>query len=1077
MTESDLNRLFFILFAFVAAIFALLYRWARGAHGARSTAGGTGGGACAAVVGGSGDGGARDGNWDGGLDGDAWRGRLYILIGLAVFARLAFAAAIEGFPYDIACFKSWSAIAASNLFGIYDTPELFIDYPPGYLYVLAAIGRIGRALGIGSASGAYTALVKLPAILADAASGYVLYQLAGWARAGASAGGARLANWRAPAGKAAGGGASADGRSAHGGGAGGGGAPGALRSAAARHAGERAGRAQAGAAAPGLEAPAWEMPGRERLLVSALYLFNPLVFFISTIWGQIDSILALLLLLSLLCCSRRQYARSGALVAAAVLVKPQGLMAAPVLAAAALCGLIFRRDWRPAAKMAAGAAGAIAAVALPFSIGRKPLWIAELYAGTLGGYKFASVNSFNFFALVGANWKDDSGRFLGMTYAAWGLAAIVLFSLAAMLAVCARHFMAASGAVAGLQPLLMAAAMLIACSVTFGHRMHERYIFPALLLLLAEYRLEGRRFSLIAYCGLSFSGFMNTLLVFSSYYSHPDDVSTFYGNGLIYVISAMNVAVAIAIFAWALARSRLGALLRGLAKPAALAAVALLVAAGGIGGAGAMRADASAAAAAVAVANPGFEAPAISDGIPGWAVYDYRRDYESRAGVSEVSIDTEIHAGGSASLRIGSASPNDVRVYQRIAVEPDSVYRVSCLAMADSVGGDGLGANISVMRLLAASEDFRGTSGGFAPIVMYGRTGDGQESLDISFGLGGYGSENSGTAWFDDIAVEKLPGTPPGTVIHQFYDDGADGANVGGDAGDADDAAGGGAAGEERPGAVPAGLRLMAIAIALCALAAVVLMAFKSPDSLRWRRQREGAGSGGVPEGAPSGIPSGVPSAVPGGEATAKSGGGAGAAFGGEESGAAGGRERAASDGAGSAARGGRAGGKHGGEAKPGSRGLAVLRNPDFLIASALTAAYAIIALVRLGGFSAPQTFWKSAEAGDSVVFDFGGPVEIGRIAYSCNTVQFHEDGSYYEIEAFRLGGGDDGNGGNGGNDGGISDSGNSGGSVYAGIGGDDDGGGGNGGNGGNVSISDSANSGGSGDADNGGGIRGGGNS
>ena len=47
---------------------------------------------------------------------------------------------------------------------------------------------------------------------------------------------------------------------------------------------------------------------------------------------------------------------------------------------------------------------------------------------------------------------------------------------------------------------------------TFGHYMHERYIFPALLLLLFAYAFDRDPHKLAAFCMLTVTTFMNEML-------------------------------------------------------------------------------------------------------------------------------------------------------------------------------------------------------------------------------------------------------------------------------------------------------------------------------------------------------------------------------------------------------------------------------------------------------------------------------------------------------------------------------------------------------------------------------------
>ena len=80
-----------------------------------------------------------------------------------------------GFPSDIGVFQGWAARLAEVGFGDFYAPDVFADYPPGYLYVLWVFGEIARVMFDGIVP---VFLVKLPAIVADVALAYVVMRLA-----------------------------------------------------------------------------------------------------------------------------------------------------------------------------------------------------------------------------------------------------------------------------------------------------------------------------------------------------------------------------------------------------------------------------------------------------------------------------------------------------------------------------------------------------------------------------------------------------------------------------------------------------------------------------------------------------------------------------------------------------------------------------------------------------------------------------------------------------------------------------------------------------------------------------------
>lgn len=82
---------------------------------------------------------------------------------------------LAGFPTDVGYFKSWAQIIASiGPEDFYDSGG-FHDYAPGYMWVLWLFGDLDEIFQF--SAGQWDYLLKLPPILADLASAYLLYQL------------------------------------------------------------------------------------------------------------------------------------------------------------------------------------------------------------------------------------------------------------------------------------------------------------------------------------------------------------------------------------------------------------------------------------------------------------------------------------------------------------------------------------------------------------------------------------------------------------------------------------------------------------------------------------------------------------------------------------------------------------------------------------------------------------------------------------------------------------------------------------------------------------------------------------
>ena len=106
---------------------------------------------------------------------DNWK--LSVLIAGGILVRGALALTTKGYGPDIGTFSAWAGHAADGLFSFY-SPGYFADYPPGYIYVLWLVGKLRLLLGLDFDTPAFLLLLKLPAILADSATVWLLYGLA-----------------------------------------------------------------------------------------------------------------------------------------------------------------------------------------------------------------------------------------------------------------------------------------------------------------------------------------------------------------------------------------------------------------------------------------------------------------------------------------------------------------------------------------------------------------------------------------------------------------------------------------------------------------------------------------------------------------------------------------------------------------------------------------------------------------------------------------------------------------------------------------------------------------------------------
>lgn len=100
------------------------------------------------------------------------------VLAVALVLRLFLGYWMNGFDADIACFKAWGMYTHEVGFNEMYYSDFFIDYPPGYLYVLYLVEFFRRLFFISYESQSLTLLVKIFPILADLGTAAILWYLA-----------------------------------------------------------------------------------------------------------------------------------------------------------------------------------------------------------------------------------------------------------------------------------------------------------------------------------------------------------------------------------------------------------------------------------------------------------------------------------------------------------------------------------------------------------------------------------------------------------------------------------------------------------------------------------------------------------------------------------------------------------------------------------------------------------------------------------------------------------------------------------------------------------------------------------
>lgn len=247
-------------------------------------------------------------------------------------------------------------------------------------------------------------------------------------------------------------------------------------------------------------------PPREARRTGVLFLWNPAIWIVSAVWGQADSVLALFFLAAAYFLSKpgRACFAGAALLGLAVVTKPQALILAPLVALWSL----RRHSVRTCCLLLLTSLGTFMVVILPFW-GKQPAdWILRQYMATANQYQATSANAFNLWALAGM-WRADSVKLLGLTMLRWGF---VVFGI------CYAWILWRLWRT-GASRFLEAGVLVVLGSFLFLTRMHERYAYTALPLLLLAWAATRHKLWLNLYAVLSAT--FTVGLLYTLYYYAP----------------------------------------------------------------------------------------------------------------------------------------------------------------------------------------------------------------------------------------------------------------------------------------------------------------------------------------------------------------------------------------------------------------------------------------------------------------------------------------------------------------------------------------------------------------------------
>lgn len=362
---------------------------------------------------------------------------LIILITIAFVFRIILSFLFREFHSDIGLFFDWAECLYE--FGpqkLYTNTSC--DYPPGYMYVLWALGWIIEWLkGIGADYSLTVLILKIPSMITDILTSLLIYKIA-----------------------------------------------------------------------------AKKQTQGKAVFLMAIYLFNPAVILNSSVWGQVDSILSLMVLLTIYLVYRNKMCLSYFSFCIGFILKPQIIFIAPIV----LLGIInnvFINNFsvkKLLKNLVCGLGSVLISIllCLPYNLHT----VIMQYKDTITSFPFATFNAYNFWALFGLNEKSQETEWLfGAPVYIWGyffIAVICLLILYIWVYVFKRKNERNKS-------YFYLAALLIVGVFAFLVRMHERYMFPVMALLLAYCAVDYYGKNILLYVIASVIHYINVVTIYRYY--------------------------------------------------------------------------------------------------------------------------------------------------------------------------------------------------------------------------------------------------------------------------------------------------------------------------------------------------------------------------------------------------------------------------------------------------------------------------------------------------------------------------------------------------------------------------------
>jgi Gpi18-like mannosyltransferase len=205
------------------------------------------------------------------------------------------------------------------------------------------------------------------------------------------------------------------------------------------------------------------------ILGAAIWLFNPVIWYNSSVWGQTDAVINFFALLAFYLLIKKQLLPAVLFFAISIYIKASLLIFAPIF----LFFMILQKyTFKKVLYSFLFTFVAIILITLPFSHGNPVSWLIDIYQNRVFAEQLHAItaNAFNLWAgIAGISMKPQSYMLGPLSYQIWGIILFVVFNIPIFYVAYKNRTTEA---------LVWCASITAISSFMLLTNMHERYLYP-----------------------------------------------------------------------------------------------------------------------------------------------------------------------------------------------------------------------------------------------------------------------------------------------------------------------------------------------------------------------------------------------------------------------------------------------------------------------------------------------------------------------------------------------------------------------------------------------------------------------